>query len=426
MNEVSEPGGRTRLCARTAVTAAVLLSGLLGGCAETVTGTERIATPDLSTLDVGELRTHPVTVPSNDNDTHGRVLESARLSEAVINPPDIDPALIYGTSTLLPTPGRVSVLAPEIAIEPIANFGMIAGYTVTGSDVTGQEPRVGEAKAMRFTVLSFRDDDIARMVAGRIDEADIARTPDAVRVHVPGHAGAYAHWRDRSPILFTTLAYRSFVIVVLAADRTRDEAALTTLTANALTAELPLLDAFEPTPPDKLSTMPFDDDAMLRRMLHPDEDRWPYPLADANGTAQDDSSWPDEGWGSGVVYGPRGVSHLLGRSPEGRDSPGAGVERAAFIGSRWLLRLSDPARARAMNVRLTNTSQHEAVTPPSGVPDSACFRNPAVTDAQRESRYYCFVLDGRYWAIVSAADEPTVKQRAAAQYALLVNARTII
>lgn len=414
---------RARLCA-----AALLLAGLLSGCdAAVVAGTERVSTPDLGSLDIGESRTTPPEVPPNDNDTYGRVIESARLAEAVINPYKIDPALAYGGSTLLPTSGRTSVLAPEIALTPLANAGMIAGYSVTGTDVNSSKPpTLGQSKALRLTVLRFRTDTIARTAALQLSKAEATRGPEAVGLDVPGFADAYSHWRPQLSVAVTTLAHKSYVVVVWLADRAPDPAALARLTATALTAELPLLDSFEPTPPDKLSALSFDEDGMLRRLLHPNSSRWPYPVAYADGTAYD-TTWFLFTHGSGVVYGPTGIGHLFGRNPEtlAKSSGGDGVDRAAFINDWWLLRLLDATRARKMHNKVVEVSKVESdtVTAPNGVPDAACFRLRNVADDQRDTRYSCYVLDGRYWALVTAADEQTVRQRAAAQYALLVNSR---
>ncbi|MFF2552150.1 hypothetical protein ACFVUS_14185 [Nocardia sp. NPDC058058] len=414
---------RTRACAA----GLFVLSGLITGCGDgaVIAGTARPSTPDLSALDMGDLSAHPMAVPANDNDTYGRVLESVRLAEVVVKPTDTDGDLIHGGGVLLPTAGRAAALAPEIALDPIAQYGMIAGYAVSGSDDPGggNGPTVGESKIMRMTVLNFRTDPIARLVAGRIAAADLARNPDTIRVDIPGVADAYGISRKRSPVLVTALAHKSFVIVVYLADRVVDAAALSARTAAALTAELPLLDRFQPTAPNKLSAMPFDEDGMLRRLLRPDTSKWPYPSA--GGAVPEGTTWFTFNHGSGVVYGPRGISHLFGRGGTGKFESDQ-IDRAAFVGDWWLLRLSDLAHARTMHARIVAAATAQGDTPaatPAGVPDAACFRGKNVPDNDREARYRCFLTDGRYWAVVSGKDEKTTSQRAAAQYALLVNNR---
>lgn len=406
--------------------AAALMTGLLGGCGAMVPGTALVAAPDLAALDVGAWPTSQAVEPPDDNDTYGRVLESVRLGEAVISPPAVDSALAYGGSALLPTAGRAAVLAPEIALDAVANWPMLAGYSVTGTDSAENKPAIGQSKVMRLTVLNFRQDLLARNAAAKIDAADIARNAGNVSIGIPGRRDARSHWRPQIPVLTTTLAYKSYVVVVLVADRTPDAAALTAMTTAALSAELPLLDAFRPTAPDQLSALPLDTDGMLRRLLHPDADRWPYPAASVKGTPAA-ANWFSFTHGSGVVYGPVGATHLFGRdpSPEVKEVHD-GVDRLAFIGDWWLLRVQDAAHARKMHLRVVAaaTAKGDIVTAaPEGVPDTACFRGHDASDSLRELRYHCFVLDGRYWAVVAAPDEKTVRQRAAAQYALLVNNR---
>ncbi|WP_330182549.1 hypothetical protein OHB26_02140 [Nocardia sp. NBC_01503] len=421
---------QARRALRRAATIAVsltMLAGVLSGCGgEVVPGTPHAAQPALSGLDTGEVSTDQGAAPANDNDTYGRVLESVRLGEAVANPTDIDKDLVYGGSALLPTPGRTAVLAPEIALKPIAEFGMIAGYIVNGTDdPSGGVPKFGESKALRMTVLSFREDPIARLVAGRIADSAAALSPDTRRVDIPGFADAFAVSRVRSPVLITAVAHRSFVVVTYVADRIPDTAALAGRTAATLAAELPLLDQFQPTAPDKLSAMPFDGDGMLRRLLHPDPVKWPYPSVGPNGTPAE-TTWFTFAPGSGVVYGPRAVSHLFGRGPATGEPARDDVERAAFIGNWWLLRLPDEAHVTAMHTRVlakTTANGDIPATAPEGVPGAACFRSKDATDNQRETRYHCYISDGRYWAVITAPDEKTVRQRAAAQYALLVKNR---
>lgn len=412
--------------ARTAIfaVAALLLAVGLSGCGVVVNGTAQMATPELSALDMGDWDTTPATAPLNDNDTYGRVVESARLAEAVVVPPDLDPALAYGGAVLAPTAGRTSVIAPEISLFQAAGHGMIAGYAVSGADVAAAVPTIGQSKIMRVTVLSFRNDVIAESAADGIDAADAKRNPGNVTIEIPGHPKAWSHWRPDTPVLITSLAYRSYVVVVFVADRTPDAAALTARTAAVLTAQLPLLDAFRPTSPDKLSALPLDGDDMLRRLLHPDN-RWPYPVADLKGTSSE-TTWFGFAHGSGVSYGPRGIEQLFGRVPvTEKTSDKDDVERAAFVGDWWLLRLHSAAGARKMYLRLVADAKtkRDVLTPPDGLGDAACFRVRDATDKDRDTRNYCFILDGQYWAVVSAADENTLRRRAAAQYALLVNSR---
>ncbi|GAB0101182.1 hypothetical protein JMUB6875_01460 [Nocardia sp. JMUB6875] len=418
----STPLARQSLRFVMAITAVAVL---VGGCGDTIPGNARVATPDLSTLDTGKLPTEPATAPPNDNDTYGRVLESVRMAEYVPNPKTIDPDLVYGGSALLPTAGRAAAMVPELSLEPLVVYGMIAGYSVDGTDGGHHAPVPGKSKGLRLTVLHFRDESIARTAAGQLDAAHGNRNADTVAISVPGYDGAHSHWRPQVPEQVSTLAHGPFVIVTDVIGQTTDAAALTALTTAALSAQLPLLDSFTPTASDKLSTLPLDTDGMLRRLLHPSA-KWTYPTAYA-GDVPGNSTWFERANGSGVVYGERGTGHLFGRAPksaEERQKP-ANIELAAFVNDWWLLRFDTAASARKEHARVSEyvKAHVTTVSPPDRVPDSSCFLDPNLPDEDRDTRYFCLVLDGRYWAQVTAPDERTVKQRAAAQYALLVRSR---
>jgi hypothetical protein len=62
------------------------------------------------------------------------------------------------------------------------------------------------------------------------------------------------------------------------------------------------------------------------------------------------------------------------------------------------------------------------VAPPANVPKAQCFEYKQNIWAGTERlRFRCGVIYGRYVAWVNSAEENDVRQRAAAQYAILVN-----
>ncbi|HTQ21592.1 DUF7373 family lipoprotein [Mycobacterium sp.] len=90
----------------------------------------------------------------------------------------------------------------------------------------------------------------------------------------------------------------------------------------------------------------------------------------------------------------------------------------------------------AVNIRVEQTQKHATPTvqvllrllidhdlaAPDGLPDARCFeQKPAIWASDANYRYQCLVSFGRYVGHVWSSEEKDVRQRAAAQYAILVN-----
>jgi hypothetical protein len=407
-------------CIAASLVAMALIGGLLSGCRE-VSGMAKPGRPDLHGLDAGGFGTEPLTEPPNKDESCGRIIESVRMGEGVINPYDIDKAFSFGHPSPVPTPGDTTGILAEAARPVLTNRGMIAGYTVGGSDIVdaGLQPIIGKSKSLRITVLRLPDVAAAGSAAQEIESADIAISPDNVAVSIPKHAGALSHWRPQVPTLGTTIAHGQYVVALYIIHPTPDLPAMTAIATATLDAELARLDQFVPTPADKLSSLGFDGDGMLRRTLPAQPGRWPYPSITAidRGTV---AGYGGAHAASGVVYGPSGADQWT-RDISDTSPDRAVVDSMAVVDDRWVLRLQDPRRARAYfdasSAEFAKTA--EVVPAPKAVPDAACFRS---RDARLEY-YYCQVMDGRYVANVNATDEKTVQQMAAAQYALLVRTR---
>ncbi|MFC9995600.1 hypothetical protein [Nocardia sp. NPDC127526] len=378
--------------------------------------------PDLSHLDVGPFGGDPLTEPANTDESYGRIIEAARLGEAVVNPYDIGKPYAFGHPSLLPTPqDTTGILAG--AISPVlTNRGMITGYSVGGADTVDPsnfQPIIGTSKSLRITVLRMPDEAAARAAAQEIDTADAAVSADNVTVALSGYAEARAHWRPQVPTLAATVARGPYVVTLFITDAATDLAAMTAVATATFDAQLSRLGAFTATPAGKLATLAFDTDGMLRRMLPAQTGKWPYPAItnlDRGTTA---------GYGglhaaTGVVYGPGGADQWT-RDVNNTSPDRPVVDRMGVVDDRWLLRLQDPARARQyFDARAAEFgTTDEKIAGPAGVDDAACFRS---RDPRFEF-YYCQVMDGRYVANVTATDRQSALQMAAAQYALLVKGR---
>ncbi|MEV6274913.1 hypothetical protein [Nocardia sp. NPDC051832] len=391
---------------------------VLAVCGCTVVG-RPVPGPDPAALDVGPYSRNPMIAPVAVSDYHGRVLESVRMAEAMAVPETVDPALrvpLGGPRAVpLPTAAKASGLLANPTRAVLERHGMLAGYTVGATDSPdGARGTIGAARLLQIIVLRFPDGGAAQQAAQEIDAVDFAVSPDNIAVPIAGHPAARGHWRPAVPTLAATVAHESFVISVLAGDRTPDLAALSTLAAKAFDTQIPLLKSFTPTPAGRFAELALDRDAMLGRMVPEAPGRWPFPqviLGDLGSNA---------GWGSllqasGVVYGPQGA--VLSTGPAEQR-----FELLALNRFDRLVRFADADAARkhfAKVLRPADDSELPKIPVPTGLVDIDCRERPAALASN--TRFQCLLRYGRYMAAVFSRDYDDVRHRAAAQYALLVN-----
>lgn len=403
---------------RALVALAVLLTT---GC--TVAGNPIARYPNPAALDVGKYSIHPLEEPDGDEKS-GRVVEAARMAEAMIFPTEIDPTLTHVSGSngvrLLSTPAKATLLLAAPVRVVLERNGMLTGASVGGTDIEPdlRGPVVGAARVLSVVVLRFPDADSAQRAAREIDTVDAAVSPDNVPVHLPEYPAAHAHWRPTVPTLATTIADGPYVVSLLTGHTSADLAALTGLARKALDAQLPRLREFVATPRDAIASLPLDRDGMLARMVPEAPGRWPYPKVIVN-TPDRTANWSQVVRGMGVVYGPRGT-----RLWNGKGQAGSEIELEAVNGMTQLARYTTATIARrefeATNGRWAADTGKRTVTGPDNVPDVYCSES-AAAGAGDLLRFGCRILYGRYQGLVVGMDLANVRQRVAAQYGLLVN-----
>ncbi|MFD3510322.1 hypothetical protein [Nocardia sp. NPDC058666] len=389
---------------------ALLLVVLLSAC--TVPGTATSSHVDLATLDYGEYQHIPLTAPLNNDLYTGKILESVRLGEVMINPARADPLLSQGTTTMaavpLPTPTKVSGVLSEPSRAVLTRHGMLAGFTVAGSDTT-------EARKLTIVALRMPDADAATKAAAELDAADAAVNADNVRVDIPEHTAAQAHWRPTVPSLAATIAAGNYVVSVLVHLPTIDLPAMTALAGKTFSAQIPELRRFVATPREALATLPIDADGMVARMVPEKPGRWSMPAVTMSDL--------DRIAGGKILLQPRGLAfgpnaaYLMG-SRESRST----TERWAWLGLDGLLREPDAVTARAAFDRSKRIIAAEGIhefAGPAGIEDIWCGKQK---DGPVYVQYFCKIVHGRYNATVFESSEQKVRQKAAAQYSLLVRA----
>lgn len=420
---VRRPGVATRVAARFArpgrrgsrlsISLSVLLSVI--GC--TVTGHPVPDFPDPAALDTGAYVTEPLTEPEVDDEAYGRVVESVRMAESAVRPVEVDAALEHGFGAgivPLPTPTKAAALLADPVAGVLRRHGMLAGVAVNGSDNDLRvQPRPGADRFLVITLFRFPDQDAAQRAAREIDGEDAAVSRENIGVTIPGHPAAHAHRRPSVPTMAATVAHGSFVVSLLAGHDTPDLGALTSLVSGAFDRQLPRLDEFAPTPRAELARLPLDRTGMLGLMVPQAPGRWPPPavtLSDTDTVA---------GWehlqASGVVFGPRGGSQFLNRGKE------ASPELVAVNGYNILVRHHDSASARAAYARAVakqsanSTVRSEQVA--TDLPDIHCRR---VLGDTGWANTFCWVVYGRYEAVVFGRVADDVRHKAFAQLGLLL------
>ncbi|UFS93650.1 DUF7373 family lipoprotein [Nocardia huaxiensis] len=410
---------------------ALFAVGLVTGCTSTVPGTPEPA--GLGVLDVGGWDTTPLPVPGNGKTSYGRIVESARLADAVINPIDVIGTLGYATPALVPTPlASVGILA-DVARPILTECGMIAGYSMGANDTGGERSTLAaKSRMIRVTVLSFPDAGAATAAAQRIEAADFAAGAGNEPVTIPGYEGAHSHWRPGVPTLGVYTAHGSFLVALYIRLPEPDSTALAAVAASTLDKQLPQLDAFTPTPSGRLADLPLDPDGVLRRMVSMRPGQWTYPSLSRRENYIDEVSVAiGMRLNGGIVFGPGGVDHLMRTEQTDPTAPGElGIDRMAVTGVETLYRFTDASKARwyyqalvdaiARQVTSSTDGDRTVIAGPAGVPDVFCYR---IEFHGADPYNRCYLLDGRYMATVIGPDETFTRQWAAAQYALLVNTR---
>ncbi|MEC3919418.1 DUF7373 family lipoprotein [Nocardia sp. CDC160] len=411
----------TKTLARVAAALAAAL--LLASC--TIDGKPIAHRPDTAGLDTGRYSVVPLEPPAG-NETTGRVLESARLAEAMLDPSEVDAALINAPSSVtiapVPTPASATLVLAQSVRPVLERHGMLAGCLVGGSDVA-PGPRgveVGKGRVLLALVMRFPDAAAAQQAAAEIDTADAALNPENAAVTIPDYAQAHAHWRPSVPTMAATLAQDVYVINLLIGHTSPDLAAMTGLARKAFDAQAPRLRSFEPTPQDRLAALPLDPDHMVRLMVPDAPDRWSYPGV-VSAALQSAASWDASLVGTGFSYGPRATMLFFG--PQRRK---AGSQPEAMItnGFDALVRYSDPVTAHRQIEKVRAAAAADTtlrpIDPPLGTSDVSCYQN-LNPDKPGMSAFLCRFQYGRYTGLVMARNATGVRQRSAAQYGLLVN-----
>ncbi|MEU1206770.1 hypothetical protein [Nocardia sp. NPDC005825] len=424
-----------RPCARGAlgVVALFVTTAVLAGCG-TVAGTPEAGEFDIRKLSVGSYPTDPLEVRASytHSPSSGLDLAIGRLGDAVVTGPDVDPTFTHGVlSEAMDVSIGLGLVLSSVA-EPVAERNnMMFGYAASASTKpmsTVSDPNSflvyspfghmkpePDATSFSVTVLQFPDKQRASTAAEQMEAADFDVAPDQnQRVTLDKQPAAKSHWRPGVPSMGTTLAHGQYVVTVFVQQPNPELAGLKSLTEKILAAQQPLLDQVPALSPRDVLRLDYDPQGMLRRTLHPGT--FPYPHAENE-----------------VTRAPRGFLHNVDDQARWKTLlEGNGVDSTATTrNGALLLRARDAKAAAALWAGITN-AETTAPDKPADIPDTTCTETtktvkPHRIDQEdawdRSDRFICTLHYGRYVARVAGLQLADVSQRAAAQYALLVNSQ---
>ncbi|WP_159922957.1 MULTISPECIES: hypothetical protein [Nocardia] len=394
---------------RIALTASCLtLAGMLAGCAG-VQGTPTAGEIDVRALEVG---TYPIDKHdySQDSGGKGALLEGMRMSDAVVPTVRIDPMLKFGRGSTVVTDAEQALNFVAKVSKPVFdNRKLIVGYAASGADrpdPAGQSNPAPDATAVTNALFRFPDEATAKLAARELEDVDIAISPDNRKLSSTKYPDAHIHWRPGVPTVGTFMAHKEFVISLFIQRPTADGDDLVKWVDKTLAAQVAQLGEFTATPENKLDSLEVDPDGLLARVA----------VADRKDRAPDPASF--------AVYGGYHTVHRADdESVHLRLIEDAGVDHIGLVDDSYVARTRDAEAAQKLVTGLLESegAHYDPLGAPRDVPGAKCLQLNSKGDPEREYKYRCYVAYKRYVGVVTSDKEPDVRQKVAAEYALLAN-----
>ncbi|WP_280436440.1 DUF7373 family lipoprotein [Nocardia carnea] len=398
---------RITRCGAVIALVALLVAGL-SGCGS-VAGTPVPGEIDVRTLDVGAFPVDRFSYPQEAGD-HGVLLEGIRMSEAVATSSQVDPSLKFGRgSKVLPDPATAVDFLANVSEPILENRRMVVGYAASGADQddpAGQIRPTSDATAIQVVALRFPDAGSAEKAAEELEAADIGVSPENRKLQSEKYPEALLHWRPGIANIGAFLAHEEFVISLFVQRPAADSADLVSWVDRTLTAQLDQLARFRPTPTAEIADLAVDPENLLARVV----------VADREGHEPD----PDQF----AVYGRNYLINSADDQPaRARLLDESGFESTAYAAGSSVARVRDPAGAPILVNGFIESAgpAYDPMPAPAEVPGAKCLELNDSGDPERQYRYRCFVPYKRYVGVVSSDDDTEIRQKTAAQYALLAN-----
>ncbi|MGV9409111.1 DUF7373 family lipoprotein [Nocardia sp. NPDC003693] len=397
--------------ARTPLLAACLsLTALLLTACGSIEGTPVAGELDVRTLEVGSYPVDKYVYP-RDADGQGALLEGFRMADAVVPTVAIDPSLTYGrggrATVSTEDATKVALAAPSRAV--LDRNKLITAFAASGSDKVDEPGKPDPAGATTITnmVLRFGDERTAKTAASELEDADFGVAPDLnKKLTLSQYPNAFIHWRPGVPTIGAFLPYKDFVISLFIQRPAADEKDLLDWVRKTFDAQVPALAKFAPTPESNLGELEVDPDDLLARAVVAERgDGTPEPRTFA-------------------AYGGTKIVHSANDQGKIQQAVNAsGADGIATVDTASVIRTRDDAGATALlDALVADESDHyDSIGAPNDVPGAKCVQLNSKGDTETEYKNRCYVTYKRYVGVVSSDDEPDVRQKIAAQYALLAN-----
>lgn len=403
-----------------AVLAVVVVAGGVGiwqFTRDSGAGDGEAAVADLSTLDTGDYDTQPRDLSGPVSVEEGRMIYSITLAEGMPNPNDVDPSFtyVYGipASDTAYAATAISGTSTPLTQPAMEKYGMVGGYVMNGYTIPINEVVEGELSDAALVVLvtSYPNPDAATRAAKEMEGIDFDVNPDNRRIDIPDFPDALAHYRPGWSSVAATMPHGHFVVSVVTGSLVESDIdVMVERVRKTLELQVPLLDKVFPQAEAGMTFQERDPNNMLKRAFLIGE------------TPEISIEY--------AAYGPVGLQLNCASDVEMRRTPfdDAGVDACARTADSQLLRAADEEAATELVPALVESEREvylkEEIASPEGVPNAGCFEQKDKWWTNDEDyRYYCFLSFDRYVAGVHGSTETAVYQKAAAQYAILVNSQ---
>ncbi|WP_445169008.1 DUF7373 family lipoprotein [Mycolicibacterium sp. Dal123E01] len=386
----------------------------MAGCSTTRTGlaikdpTVDANAPIPALLNPGAFPTNPqAPLGTAANLNAGAAAEARRMGENTVLPFQVDPTL---TGINAPISGPLINLAALLSL-PQTISRIFNQHNFVAAFVAGAVRPGARLDSQGLTNFVIRVATPADATAAVADVAAHSATMDSLfsmtpvpttPMPIPGHpeAAAFSFPGPESAVFGWSLTAHGPFVLMQWAGVPSSAASAAELVGKTLDQQLPLIDAFAPTPVDQLMSLPVDPTGVLARTV-------PIP----------DGATPRAG-----SYGPHAALATQsdpGQSQKVFDATGVDVMTKA---AATVYRARDRDAAAKIVAEFTEEVRAQRFTPTAGVmglPAARCLIAPQSNLPSEPKITYCIASADRYAYEANGTDDGLVRQLVAAQYLML-------
>ncbi|NNH71875.1 hypothetical protein HLB23_18770 [Nocardia uniformis] len=363
-----------------------------------------------STLDYGPYPTHRIDGDYDDQPSRARgiLAESLRLGERVVQASDIDPDLTVGRGggPLADHHGVIAGVLSGPQGVALEKFDVVAGFSALAASKPYADGNRQE-KFLAVSLIAFPDDQTAAAAARDMAREDFETVEQNTPVTLDGYPQALNHWQPGVPTVGSWLAWKSLVIRILAQLPEPDLDRLTDMVARTYQLQLAELESFTATSVGDIPTLPLDPDKLLPRLVKTGD------------YAPDDYTF--------AIYGPRAFAVMIDNpAAEIQEFEARGVTAVGVSHNKFLYRTRDSAAAAGLSVYLDGKRGQSEYVPMRGVrnlPSVTCSQATVPSPSLEARRFRCIVVRGDLVAQLYSNQETNIRWMAAAQYAVMADAR---